>query len=87
MKKFTVLVKLFNEFRNCLPPGAADGRTNISLEEGATLEDLLNSIGIPSDKPKMILINGASEGVCTKVRPHPLKEGDVVAVFPPAGGG
>lgn len=87
MKKLTIEVKMFVDFQKYLPPDAVNGRAVISLEEGITLEELLNILGIPRDKPKMILINGLSQGVCTQVKPQTLKQGDIVSIFPPAGGG
>jgi molybdopterin converting factor small subunit len=87
MKKITVVVKLFVNFKKYLPPDAVDGKAIISLDEGSTLEDLLNILTIPTDEPKMLLINGLSQGIFTKVNPYPLKEGDTIVLFPPAGGG
>ncbi|HJX32506.1 MAG TPA: MoaD/ThiS family protein [Thermodesulfobacteriota bacterium] len=87
MKKITVAAKLFVNFKKYLPKDAIEGKAIISLDEGSTLEDLLNILTIPTDEPKMILINGLSQGVFTKVNPTPLKEGDTIVLFPPAGGG
>ncbi len=79
--------RMFMEFKSCLPPGATGGRATISLEEGATLEVLLNLLGIPLDKPKIVVINGVSLGI-SNAAPFPvLQEGDIVSLFSPVGGG
>lgn len=80
-------VRMFMEFRSYLPPDATGGRVAISLEEGATLETLLNLLDIPLDKPKITVINGVSLGLSDAVPSPVLHEGDIVAFFSPVGGG
>jgi molybdopterin converting factor small subunit len=48
-----------------------------------TAEALVRTLGIPDDLPRMVLVNGLDadpEGT-------PLRDGDVVTVFPPLAGG
>ena len=44
--------------------------------------DVLRSLGVPEDKPRILLVNGrhanAAQALC---------EGDVLSVFPPVAGG
>jgi molybdopterin converting factor small subunit len=51
-----------------------DGHTRV--------EDILERLKIPEEIPKIILINGVHGK-----REQPLKDGDVVSIFPPVAGG
>ena len=77
-------LKMFMKFKKYLPPDSVDGKAVMSLEEGSTLEDLMNILGIAGDEPKIVVINGISHGVADS---QILKEGDVVSFFAPVGGG
>ena len=84
MKKIDVQVKMFMNFRKYLPADTRDGRTVVSVEEGATLQDLMGNLGIPGDEQGTAVINGISYGVAdTQV----LRDGDVVSFFSPVAGG
>ena len=84
MKKIDVQVKMFMKFKEYLPPGSVNGRAEVSLEKGATLQDLMSTLGIPKDEKGTAVINGISYGVTeTQV----LEDGDVVSFFAPVAGG
>lgn len=54
----------------------------VSCEEGSTVQDLLETLGVPMGEVKLIFRNGV------KCLPEtPLQEGDRIGVFPPVGGG
>ncbi|HNR12763.1 MAG TPA: MoaD/ThiS family protein [Thermodesulfobacteriota bacterium] len=83
-----VEVRMFMEFRKYLPSGASEGKLVMTLEEGTTVGDLLNKLGVPLAEQKILVINGVSHGACgSAIHNQPLKDGDVVALFPPVGGG
>jgi sulfur carrier protein ThiS len=63
-----------------LPNGFKGGP--VSLAEGATIEDLLNTVGLPLPTPNLI-IRRKQRARLTDV----LEDQDVVAVVPPIGGG
>lgn len=55
---------------------------SVELDEGATVSDVLDKFQIPEKMPKLRIVNSVN------VRPdHILKDGDVLALFPPIGGG
>lgn len=54
----------------------------MEMEKGTTCADLLNVLRIPSELPKVILINGMA-----KEESYPLQEGDEVSILPPIEGG
>ena len=75
-------VELFYDLVKYLPPGSKNRKCSISMEDGSTIQELVNKLGLPSEMPKIILVNG--------IRPQngiKLHEGDVIAIFPPIAGG
>jgi molybdopterin converting factor small subunit len=82
-----VEVRLFINFRAYLPPHANNGKAIIAIRDGATLLDLYRQLGLPLEEPKIVVLNGISQGTTEEVNTHVLKDGDIVAVFPPIGGG
>ena len=72
-----ITVKLFATFRQ--------GRQKViemKLPDGTTTEDIIKGLGISKSEVAILLINGR-DGQLDK----PLVEGDLVALFPPVGGG
>ena len=62
-----------------------DGRgkiTEVPASEAATAGDLLRRFEIPEEEVAILLINGFHSGPA-----DPVKNGDVVSLFPPVGGG
>ncbi|MBU3190797.1 MoaD/ThiS family protein [Clostridium bowmanii] len=72
-----ITVKLFATFR--------DGREKIQfldVEQGKTTEDVITILGIEKSEVAILLLNGRDEQF-----DRPLVEGDLIALFPPVGGG
>lgn len=70
-------VKLFASFRK--------GRWSskrLSLNEEVIIKDILKTLSIDEDEIGMILINGTYKKIDA-----PLKDGDILAIFPPVAGG
>ena len=55
---------------------------DIELPEGSTLADLVDHLGLPPEKVRVIFVNGR-----VRQRDHVLTAGDEVGIFPPVGGG
>ena len=75
-------VKLFAIFHRYLPKGGSPYSCKLKVEVESRVEDILNNLGLPKEMPKILLLNG--------VRCNPeskLREGDVLSIFPPLGGG
>ncbi len=77
-----VTVKLFADLRCLLPKSAADGAAAIEAGGGATVREVLAGLGVDLEKELVILVNSARAE-----KDAPLKENDVLAVFPPIEGG
>lgn len=61
------------------------GRDKVTMMEPAGIacaEDILKKLGIPAEEVSILLINGFHR------KPEsPVQDGDIVALFPPVGGG
>jgi sulfur-carrier protein len=77
-----VAVQLHATLTTFLPPGSRDGAARVDLPDGATIGELIERLGIPTDLSRIVLVNG--HDVDDDVRLH---AGDVVDVFPPLAGG
>jgi molybdopterin synthase sulfur carrier subunit len=75
-------VKLFAQFRDFLPKGSDRFSCTLTLDSSKSVGDILRRLKLPPDSPKIILLNGrhAKEN-------DPIKDGDVLSVFPPVAGG
>jgi len=75
-----ITVKLFGDLRNYLPERTTVFRAGAA--DGSTVGDVLDSFGVPRDKPRIILVNSHRSGL-----EHVLEDGDVVAAFQVLRGG
>lgn len=77
-----VHVKLFatlRRFASDLPPGKA---LELEIDEGATLQDLVERLAIPDEETRIAFVNGRAQDL-----DYALQAGDEVGIFPPIGGG
>ena len=72
-----VLVKLFANLRD-----NREKESFMDLSDGSTPRDVIESLGIPFEDVAIIMINGRR-----KEADEVLLEDDVLAIFPPVGGG
>ena len=75
-------IKLFFDLAKYLPHGSKNRTAYIPLEEGTTVQGLLEILGLPPQMPKSVLLNGVRADSETE-----LHESDSVAIFPPMAGG
>ncbi len=77
-------LRLFATLRRYLPPGSEKGKVLLDLQEGLTVEGLIQKLGIPPGMAELTVVNGqALQQGLQKV----LRDGDVVSIFPPIAGG
>ena len=77
-KEINATVKFFANLRSIAPP-----KKVITLSLGSTVSTILDMFSIPKESKLIILINGTPhQKIETKV-----KNGDIVAIFPPLAGG
>lgn len=72
-----ITLKLFATLRDFGPK-----YQEIDIKEGTTLEELIKQNNIPLDMPMIKLVNGEFAELS-----YMLKDGDIVALFPPIAGG
>ena len=75
-------LKLFASLRRYHPAGAGSAGMFVEVSPGTTILGLLNRLGVPMDKVKLVFLNGNHAG-----GGEILSEGDRVGVFPPVAGG
>ncbi|MBI3326050.1 MAG: MoaD/ThiS family protein [Nitrospinae bacterium] len=77
-----ITVKLFATFREYLPKDAINAAFGTELEEERTVQELIKTLNLPEEIPKIVLVNGrqTEEDLA-------LHEGDTVSIFPPLAGG
>lgn len=71
-------LKLFATISRYLP----DSPDPFFVEEGVTIQDVADQLGIPKSEVKLTFVNGR---LCPPG--HILKDGDRLGIFPPVGGG
>lgn len=77
-----VTVKLFATLVR-FKDGSRTGRPfDVELPEGSIVQDLIDVLKIPVEETHIVFINNIIEE-----RQSKLKDGDVVGMFPPVGGG
>ena len=77
-----VTVKLFATLVRFKDGARAAAPFEMDLPEGAIIQDLINLLKIPAGETHVIFVNNIIEEANSK-----LKDGDVVGLFPPVGGG
>ncbi len=75
-------VKLFASLARYAPGGRAGQLMELDLPEGATLAELVRSLGLRPDEAKLMFVNG-----CAHEPDWRLQPGDQVGIFPKVGGG
>jgi molybdopterin converting factor small subunit len=77
-----VQVKLFASLRYHRPGLAIGESFPVELPAEATLDELVQELGLPSEEVKLLFVNGRSQSL-----EYALVSGDEVGIFPPVGGG
>ncbi len=78
----TVKVVLFGNLARLLPEGSTHNSALVTVEHGATVETLLDGLGVPPDSRGYVTVNGEHS-----VRDTVLNEADEVRVIVPLCGG
>lgn len=77
-----IQVELYATLSQYLPPDAEGRKATVELPEGATVGHLLKHLAIPAEMAALLLVNGTHRPPETL-----LKDGEVIAMFPPLAGG
>jgi molybdopterin converting factor small subunit len=77
-----VEVHLTATLRAYLPAGTAGDHVVLDVPAGATVDQVVHSLRIPSELERLTVVNGRDAAP-----DHRLSEGDVLSLFPPLAGG
>lgn len=82
-----ITFKLFASLTDYLPQQARYSNVlELDVVEGATILQVIEPFALPEKMVHLVLVNGTY--IAPEVRmSHPLKEGDVLAIWPPIAGG
>ena len=75
-------LRVFGDLRKYMEGVAIGESQALRFNEGSTVKDILNRLGIPETEAKIILVNGRAKEVNDK-----LNDGDRLAFFPAVAGG
>jgi molybdopterin converting factor small subunit len=82
-----VRVRLFASLRDRIPD-AERGRACLCLEDGTSLQGLLDLLRIPPHQAQMVLVDGQQAPRKRVARAATrLEEGQTISIFPPLAGG
>ncbi len=81
-----ITLKLYASLGSYLPGGAVRNAAQVEVDEGISLNQLIDRFGVPREQVHLVLVNGVYQEEADRARPL-LKEGDAVAIWPPVAGG
>jgi sulfur carrier protein ThiS len=79
--------KLYASLTEYLPAAVRqDNRMPLEVAEGATIGEVIGPFGLPEKLVHLVLVNGVYVAPEQRMT-HALKDGDVLAIWPPIAGG
>jgi molybdopterin converting factor small subunit len=78
----TVYARLYATLRRLRPELGLGEALPVELEEGATVDRLVQELELPEDQVKVIFVNNL-----VRQGDYVLSDGDQLGIFPPVGGG
>lgn len=79
-------VKLYATLSDYLPAGSKNNRVDIEVAENAAVDAVLQPFSLPAKLTHLVLVNGTFVPPDQRAATR-LREGDVLAVWPPIAGG
>ena len=75
-------IRLFAMFRRYLPDGSGEFSFRSRFEGQKTVGVIMEELRLPRDVPKIVIV-----GALQVDADYVIKDGDIVSIFPPMGGG
>ena len=82
-----ITLKLYATLSDLMPSGAVANAVGIEIAENASLNRIIDTYHVPRELAHLVLINGVFVCETDRDREGVLKEGDVLAIWPPVAGG
>ncbi len=82
----TLTVKLYALLGDYLPPGTRGHEMSLEIEPGTTVAQVIGQLGIPERMAHLVLVDGTYVGPEERAS-RVLREGEVLAIWPPVAGG
>ncbi len=82
-----ITFKLYATLGDLLPSNAVRNVASIDVPEGASLNSIIDKYHVPRELAHLVLINGVFVCDADRDQSGMLKEGDVLAIWPPVAGG
>ncbi len=82
-----ITLKMYAHLGDLLPPNALKNRSEIEVDEGVTLNEIIDRFQVPRPMAHLVLLNGVF--ICDTDRDQrgQIKADDVLAIWPPVAGG
>ena len=81
-----IRIKLYALLGAYLPPGAKQNEADMTVDDGATVADVIAALNLPTQSCHLVLVNGVYVGPEERAE-RALAEGEALAIWPPVAGG
>ena len=81
-----ITLKLFALLDKYLPEGAVKNQVDITVEDGATVMDVIKSVNLPMEHCHLVLVDGVYVAPSER-ETQVMEEGQALAIWPPVAGG
>ncbi len=85
-EQMTITFKLYAGLSEYLPEGATRNSTQIELQPGDTVNQVIDRCQVPRDLAHLVMLNGIYLATDQRDQSQ-LKTGDTLAIWPPVAGG
>lgn len=81
-----ITVKLFALLAKYLPNGAVKNGVEVEVVDGATVQDVIHQLKLPSEHCHLVLVNGVYIAPSER-ETRVMAAGEALAIWPPVAGG
>ncbi|HEX4843954.1 MAG TPA: MoaD/ThiS family protein [Limnobacter sp.] len=81
-----ITFKLFATLTDYLPAGRVDNAVRLQIDEGSTVQQIIDRFHLPEKLTHLVLVNGVYVDPADRIT-KTLTEDDVLAIWPPIAGG
>jgi len=81
-----ITLKLYATLSDYLPDQTKDNKVELSVRDKTTIDEVVEQFNLPHKLVSLVLVNGVYVYPTARITTK-LKEGDVLAIWPPIAGG